>query len=239
MFQSRQYCHNYLNQTRTFRARFTAVALTLLIFSLAILSGGCTHLAPTPKPSGRHKPVGTLKTKEKTPVPVKKKQAKKKQAKKKIPTPPPEIHGRRYTIGEVEPVMIKQAGFTLPARIDTGATTSSLSAADITPYERDGKKWVSFTVKSSDSSKIKRMERPVSRTVKIKTHVSKSRPRYVVKLRTVLGHIEQVRDFTLTDRSNFKYPVLIGRNFLDGIFLVDVSLKNSTSPFSEKQNNEK
>ncbi|MBI9090239.1 MAG: ATP-dependent zinc protease [Desulfobacterium sp.] len=239
MFQNRQYCRIYFKQTRAFGAGFTAVALTILLFSLAILSGGCTHLEPAPKPSGQHTPVEILKAKEKTPVPVIKKQAKKKQTKKKRPKPSPEIHGRRYIIGEVEPVMIKQAGFTLPARIDTGATTSSLSAADITPYERDGKKWVSFTVKSSDSSKIKQMKRPVSRTVRIKTHVSKSRSQYVVKLRTVLGHIEQVRDFTLTDRSNFKYPVLIGRNFLDGIFLVDVSLKNSTSPFSEKQNNEK
>ncbi|MDX2501816.1 MAG: RimK/LysX family protein, partial [Deltaproteobacteria bacterium] len=55
----------------------------------------------------------------------------------------------------------------------------------------------------------------------------------VVKLKAVMGKVELLREFSLTDRSNFTYPVLIGRNFLQGEFIVDVTRKNSTSPMSE------
>ena len=47
--------------------------------------------------------------------------------------------------------------------------------------------------------------------------------RPVVKLRVALGPIEQQREFTLADRSQYDYPVLIGRNFLRDVAVVDVA----------------
>lgn len=144
-----------------------------------------------------------------------------------------------YIIGEVEPVTIKKVGFTMAARIDTGAQTSSLNAQDITPFERDGKRWVKFTVTDSKSGKSAEIKSKLSRTVEIKRHGGDPIERPVVKLRTVLGAVEQVREFSLADRSSFEYPILIGRNFLNGGFIVDVSRKNSTSPMTEKVNHDK
>ena len=34
------------------------------------------------------------------------------------------------------------------------------------------------------------------------------------------------REFTLTDRSKFEYPVLVGRNIINGIAAVDPSRRN-------------
>ena len=137
-------------------------------------------------------------------------------------------------IGEVEPVTLVKSGLTLPARIDTGATTSSLDATEIKRFERDGKKWVRFTVTDRRSGEKKEMECRLSRTVKVKRHGEESLERPVVKVKTLMGEVELVREFSLTDRGEFTYQILIGRNFLQGEFVVDVNRKNVTTPMSEK-----
>jgi hypothetical protein len=142
-------------------------------------------------------------------------------------------------IGEVEPVSINKVGMTMSARIDTGAETSSLNATGITVFERDGKRWVKFTVKDSISGKTAEVESRLKRTVLIKWQDGAPEERPVVKLRARLGAVEQVSEFTLTDRSSFEYPVLIGRNFLNGKFIVDVNRKNTTSPMNEEERRDK
>jgi hypothetical protein len=234
--------------------RFT-VTVTMVLF-LASFCAGCVHLKPVATSPVRQAPPVIQETVEQPPAPVQKETApeektaqkepdecpcnlEKKRAMKAAFFTPTKTLGTRFVIGEVEPVTIRAAEITLSARIDTGAQTSSIGAADITPYERDGEKWVRFTIASSDPGKTKVIEKPISRTVKIKRHGGVSLSRYTVNLRVALGKMEKVREFTLADRSSFKHPVIIGRNFLDGTFVVDVGLKNSTSPFSESSDGEK
>lgn len=150
----------------------------------------------------------------------------------KTPKPPQQFQGM-WIIGEVEPVTIIRAGLTLPARIDTGATTSSLDARAIQRFERDGKKWVRFTLVDRQSGKKVQVEGRLTRTVEITRHGTDPQYRPVVKLKAILGKAELYREFSLTDRAAFTYPVLIGRNFLQGEFIVDVTRKNTTTPMSE------
>ena len=51
-------------------------------------------------------------------------------------------------IGEVEPIYFLPMKSPFAARIDTGATTSSLDCNDVEYFERDGEKWVSFKLKN-------------------------------------------------------------------------------------------
>jgi hypothetical protein len=150
----------------------------------------------------------------------------------KVSAPPKQIQGKQI-IGEVEPVTILKAGLTLPARIDTGATTSSLDARDIQRFERDGKKWVRFTLLDRRTKKEVKVESRLTRMVEITRHGTDPQYRPVVKLKAILGKAELYREFSLTNRSAFTYPVLIGRNFLQGEFIVDVTRKNTTTPMSE------
>lgn len=133
----------------------------------------------------------------------------------------------KIIIGATEMIKITPPKITLKARIDTGATTTSIDARNITAFERDSKKWVKFSI--FEGKKEHKMERPVSRTITIKRHGTEAQERFVIQMRVTAGDITQLIDVSLTDRSNYEYPILIGRNFLKDYFIVDVSGSNLLS----------
>lgn len=130
-------------------------------------------------------------------------------------------------IGEVETVRLPDFKSSFEARVDTGATTCSIDAFDIKNFERDGRKWVSFKIKSRTSGEQKSFELPVVRIVPIKRHGMPDQQRFSVMLNVKMGHLTLEREFTLADRSSFDYQILLGRNLLSGIAVVDVTRKNS------------
>lgn len=128
-------------------------------------------------------------------------------------------------IGQIEYVDIYPTGLRQKARIDTGAETTSIDARDITAFERDGKSWVQFSVVDRVSGEAVNFKLPIERTVLIKRHGADHTRRYVVSMRLALGDLRDNVEVTLADRSQFDYPVLIGRNFMQGQAVVDVSRK--------------
>ena len=138
-------------------------------------------------------------------------------------------------IGELEHVTFIEKDLRLQARIDTGAQTSSLGIDSQLAFERDGKKWLRFSIKNADSEQAIEFERPVVRTATIKRHGAEATKRPVVSMKIRLGSIELEKEFTLADRSTYKYPVLIGRNVLLGKYLVDVNRKFTTLAKGERE----
>jgi len=130
----------------------------------------------------------------------------------------------KIIIGATEHIKIEPPELTLRARIDTGAKTTSIDARDIIPFERDGKRWVKFSVYDGDEEH--KVERPVFDTVLIKRHGGESQRRYMVKIRISVDKVSQLIPVSLTDRSSYEFPILIGRNFLKDYFIVDVSKNN-------------
>ena len=126
----------------------------------------------------------------------------------------------KEVVGWVERVQLYPGGINVRAKMDSGAKTSSLHCECITPVERDGEDWVSFTVRNVEGEVI-RLEKPVLRVAKIKRHFGESQERYVIRLGICLGSVYREEEVTLVDRSGFNYPMLIGRNFLKGDFLID------------------
>ncbi|AXH15087.1 ATP-dependent zinc protease [Malaciobacter mytili] len=181
----------------------------VLISSIFVILSGCTTQATLPqKPPIEEKPI-----QEKTIIKI-----------VKIPVEVPKEKDAKIIIGEAEYVYIPSSKIKLKARIDTGATTTSIHALDIKEFERDGQKWVKFKLVDENKQEIQRAL-PIQRVTTIKRHAAKSLKRYVVQLRLNLGESSQLVDVTLANRSDFTYPLLIGRNFLNGIFVVDVSKK--------------
>lgn len=145
---------------------------------------------------------------------------------KEISCPKPDTYNSKYhRLGQIEYVDIMPYKFRQKGRIDTGAETSSIDAQDIVEFERDGKPWVKFVVKDRTTGEVVEMRAPVKRTVLIKQHGVDNVRRQVITLTLAIGSLKEDVEVTLADRENFEYPVLIGRNFLQGRALVDVSRK--------------
>lgn len=129
-------------------------------------------------------------------------------------------------IGEIEPVYILPMKSPFIARIDTGATTSSIDVDNQKTFERDGRKWVSFTITNRESGEIRRFEKKVEKSSKI-VRIENNEERTVVLMEIRMGN-QTIREmFSLAKREKFNYQVLIGRNILTGRAIVDTALKNT------------
>lgn len=126
----------------------------------------------------------------------------------------------KITIGEVEDVLLLKWGAKFLARIDTGATSTSLDARKIKLKDN----FVEFKMRNDKKVKLQVLEYRY-----IRTSVGRElRP--VVLLDICLGSLHLLTQVTLTDRSHLKYALLIGRRVLKGNFVVDVSRRQTTRP---------
>lgn len=140
---------------------------------------------------------------------------------------PPNMNGAlggKEIIGAIEWLYMDPPGRHFRARVDSGSETSSLSASDVIEFERDGDDWVRFMFRHESADESVEFELPVKRTVLVRQASSDSAERrFVVDLDIRLGDQLQATEFTLTDRSNMTYPILLGRAFLMDLYVVDVS----------------
>lgn len=130
----------------------------------------------------------------------------------------------KVIVGELEWVYFSVVDEHFRARVDSGATTSSLSAKHIVEFERDGENWVRFQLLHQVTDlEGREIEAKIERTVRIRQSSSdKTERRHVVQLSVHLGKLHQMAEFTLADRSDMDYPILLGREFLQDITLIDV-----------------
>ena len=141
----------------------------------------------------------------------------------------PLLADEKQVIGWVEKVAITDHDIILSAKIDTGAKHSSLNAPDLHLYNKKGESWVKFSVAGADGQKVEFDERVV-RMTKIKRKGYRSQVRPVILMKVCLAEVIKDVEVNLVDRENFVYPMLVGRSFLRGGFIVDVSKRHSTKP---------
>jgi hypothetical protein len=137
----------------------------------------------------------------------------------------------KVIVGEKEKFYLAGPGLVYTARIDSGAETSSIHARNVQRFERDGSNWVRFEipVPGAESEEWIPMEKEISRRVRIvQASADESERRVVVELQFAIGDHQQVAEFTLADRENLTYEVLIGRNVLRDVMLIDVGKEFAT-----------
>jgi hypothetical protein len=141
----------------------------------------------------------------------------------------------KQVVGSEEYIFLSPPGKVFPARIDTGADTSSLDARNIERFERNGEPWVRFTILDPETGEELYMERKVVRNVRIIQAVAENKEqRQVVELQITLGNTTRSAEFTLSDRSHMEFPVLVGRNILMDSMSVDVSKKYISNPLQHQ-----
>jgi len=107
---------------------------------------------------------------------------------------------KKKTIGLTEKVKIigKKASRIVIARIDTGATRSSVDAKLAAQLQLG----------------------PVIKTILVKSaHGNRLRP--VIKTPIIIGKKKMIAEFTIADREHMRYKALIGQNVLKKGFLID------------------
>ncbi|MGE0587941.1 MAG: ATP-dependent zinc protease [Cyclobacteriaceae bacterium] len=137
-------------------------------------------------------------------------------------------------LGRSDRVDLPGLGLTdIHAKIDTGAYTSSLHCSSAKVV--DGKlEFVLLDEEHPEFTGMKFTFKEFDQRV-IKNSFGEAEMRYIIKT-TVRMHNKTYRtQFSLSDRDNLKFPVLLGRRVIKKRFLIDVS-KTDIS-FKQKEGN--
>ena len=103
----------------------------------------------------------------------------------------------------------------LRAKIDTGASTSSLHASDIQPFQKDGEDWVRFTAYlGTQVQRRHRCEAQMVSVKRIKSSNGQAQSSYVIRTHLALGDRLWPVEFTLACRKTMRYRVLLGSKAL-------------------------
>ncbi|WP_045405346.1 ATP-dependent zinc protease family protein [Vibrio jasicida] len=206
-----------------------------------MMSGGliaCTSTPTTTEPVEPEKPVVELPIEkpdvkpEVDPKPEVKPEQKPETKPEKKPDPKPakppqakKTPDGMLILGSEEWVYVPDIDQTFKGRVDTGATTSSISATEIVPFERDGKDWVKFKIDINGKAS-KEFKLPVERWAKVRQSSSEEvDKRAVVVAYIQVGDLKEKTEFTLAERSHMNFPILLGRSFFRDVAVVDVSKK--------------
>lgn len=125
----------------------------------------------------------------------------------------------KFVLGWLEFVRVGDLDIKLDAKLDTGATTSSIHAEILSQPDR--KKWEEEDESKEIIFKLinekgdeRTVETDVVRWAAIKTKKGGVIYRPVVELEFCLGGRKITDEVTLADRGHFNYETLIGRNML-------------------------
>ncbi len=110
--------------------------------------------------------------------------------------------------------------FDLDAKVDTGADSNALHCDHIEINEDK----VSFTLLDEIHKAYhgKRMTFPIYKIKKVKSSNGQVQERPSIKVNVNFMGKNYKSIISLTNRADMKYPMLIGRKFLSGYFIVDV-----------------
>lgn len=145
-------------------------------------------------------------------------------------TPPSVIENLlqdKQLVGERERVLLTAIDLEMRARINTGISVSLLDARNIQLFERNGEEWVRFTLVDRKTEATHELER---KRVRYQPGSAESARRPVVEMRLTVGKLTQSVEFALTDRSDQANPILLGRNALRDVMIIDVSRSDLAPP---------
>ncbi|PNG82006.1 hypothetical protein CBL13_05813 [Pseudomonas putida] len=123
---------------------------------------------------------------------------------------------------------------SIKIELDTSAENSYLAATNIEPFDKDGEKWVRFSVEGpkglTGASVGIPFERKIVRTEKGKGLIGGGGHRQVIKMTLCIGNQAYQEELMLKSRAKKDYTVVLGRNTLQHLGAVDVTRTNTIKP---------
>jgi hypothetical protein len=128
--------------------------------------------------------------------------------------------GDLVRVGWRELVSLPELGLSaIPAKIDTGARTSSLHATVLEQFTRGGKRCVRFAV---DWDGVRHHCEAISVDLRgVRSSNGELQQRLVIKTPLTIGNLTFRTEISLADRSQMQFPMLIGRTALRRRMVVD------------------
>ena len=140
-------------------------------------------------------------------------------------------------IGRRDRIDLPELGYwDIKAKVDTGAYGSALHCSEIKVVSRNGKNCLSFLLLDPEHPEFREevhFAEHFSEKV-VKNSSGEAEQRYIIKTEVVIFGKSIYTDFSLTDRRDMKYPILLGRKFLRKRFIVDVRRKDVSYKFKKK-----
>lgn len=124
-----------------------------------------------------------------------------------------------HIIGRNDIIDLPEIGlFDVPAKVDTGAYTSALSYIN---WElKDRELIITF---ENENGKAKTFKTRDYYQKTIKNSFGHAEKRYIIKTDVMIFGETHPTEFSLSKRSELKFPILLGRKFLKERFMVDVN----------------
>jgi hypothetical protein len=132
----------------------------------------------------------------------------------------------KLVIGLRENILLTGVNLVMSAKISPQLSHSILDARNIQMFERNSEEWVRFTLYNPENNEPHVLERKLQGFQNIQGANKTTERRPLVEIRFALGKLKQKGQFVLADRSNSDFRMLVGRNLLRDVMLVDVSGEN-------------
>jgi hypothetical protein len=129
----------------------------------------------------------------------------------------------KQIVGLRERVLLTGVNLVMPAKVSPQLAHSILDARNIQMFERNSDEWVRFTLYNPENKEPHVLERKLIGFQNIQGTNKNTERRPIVEVRFTIGKLTQKGQFVLADRSSSEFPVVLGRNLLRDVMLVDVS----------------
>ncbi|MDP4601035.1 MAG: ATP-dependent zinc protease [Polaribacter sp.] len=142
----------------------------------------------------------------------------------------------KITIGRFDKADFKEfLLFDIDVKIDSGAYTSSIHCSNIEEVVIDNENYIRFTLLDPQhplyNNKSYKTKNYTLKLVKSSNGISQKR--YLIQTEIFIFNTSFPIHLTLSERKDMKFPVLLGRKFLNKRFVIDTSRTN----ISHKQKN--
>jgi hypothetical protein len=135
----------------------------------------------------------------------------------------------KVTIGRVDKADFPELSLLdIDIKIDSGAYTSSIHCSEIKEVGNEGESYIQFTLLDPEhpfyNNKKFKFKNYTSKIVKSSNGISEKR--FMIQTTIIIFNKTFPIYLTLSERKDMKYPILLGRKFLNKKFIIDTAKKN-------------